>query len=387
MTFWIALFALSLGGLAYTFAGYPAWLWVRAKLRPRPVRKAAFEPSVAIVMAVHNGAHDVLRKIESCLAQDYPPERLRIVVASDGSTDATDRIVESLDDPRVRLLRFPQRRGKAACLVDAVAACREPFIVFTDVRQPLDPAAVRTLMENMADPRVVAASGKLVTRLEGGDGYARGLDAYLRIEQALRKLESAGGSLVGVTGALYALRRSRFRSIPARTVLDDMLIPLNALRGGGRIVFEERAIAYEPLAADPANERTRKVRTLAGNLQLLGWYPDLLLPWRNPVAFELFSHKVMRLLGPAFLAGAFVANAALAASQPAFAILFVLQLCGYAGAACTLAWPQAARWRVASLAGAFLALNVCVVLAAREFFSNADVHLWQPTGAEMGSHD
>ena len=387
MTPWIVLFALALGGLAYTFAGYPAWLWLRARLAPRPVRKAAYEPPVAIVMAVHNGARDVLRKIESCLAQDYPADRLRVVIASDGSTDETDRLVASLEDPRVTLLRFRERRGKAACLVDAVAACPEPFIVFTDVRQPLDGAAVRTLMENMADPAVVAASGKLVTRLEGAGGYAQGLDTYLRFEQALRKMESASGSLVGVTGALYALRRSRFRSIPERTVLDDMLIPLNAARGGGRIVFEERAIAYEPLAADPARERARKVRTLAGNLQLLRWYPDLLLPWRNPVAFELFSHKVMRLLGPLFLAAAFVANAALASMHPAFALLFVLQLAGYAGAMCALAWPLAARWRVASLAGAFLSLNVYVVLAAREFVSNADVHLWQPSRAGTGSND
>jgi len=386
MSAWIALFTLSLGALAYTFAGYPLWLKLRAKLRPRPVHKAPFEPSVAIVIAVNNGARDVLGKIASCLAQDYPSDRLRIVVASDGSTDETHRVVSGLADPRVTVLRFRERRGKAACLVDAVATCPEPFVVFTDVRQPLDPGAVRALMENMADPQVVAASGKLVTRVEGASGYAQGLDTYLRFEQALRKMESTGGSLVGVTGALYALRRDRFRPIPARTVLDDMLIPLNAARGGGRIVFEERAIAFDKLAADPERERTRKVRTLAGNLQLLSMYPDLLLPWRNPVAFELFSHKVMRLLGPLFLIGAFVANGALASMHPAFAALFVLQLASYAAAVGALAWPLAARWRVASLAAAFLSLNVYVVLAAREFLSNADVHLWQPSRAEAG-HD
>ncbi|HZZ92462.1 MAG TPA: glycosyltransferase [Usitatibacter sp.] len=387
MSAWVAVFALSLGALAYTFAGYPLLLWLRARLRPRPVHKARFEPPVVIVIAMHDGARDVVRKVQSCLAQDYPPDRLRVVVASDGSSDGSDALVAALGDPRVRLLRFEARRGKAACLVDAVGATSEPFIVFTDVRQALDPLAVRRLMENMADPAVAAVSGKLVTRVEGACGFAQGIDAYLRFEQALRRLESRGGSLVGVTGALYALRRERFQPIPASTVLDDMLIPLNAARLGQRIVFEEGAIAYEPLAADPARERSRKVRTLAGNFQLLRAHPWLLVPWQNPVAFELFSHKVLRLGGPLFLAAAFASNLVLAPAHPAFAALFVLQAAAYGCAACAKAFPATTRWKAVSLAGAFVSLNLYVLLAAREFLSNGDVHLWQPSPAPVRSHD
>jgi poly-beta-1,6-N-acetyl-D-glucosamine synthase len=387
MSAWLALFAASLATMAYTFAGYPAFLYLRARLRPRPVAKAPFEPPVAIVIVVHNGESYVVRKIESCLAQDYPAGRLRVVVASDGSTDATNQLVGSLGDSRVALLAFASRRGKAACINDAIAACREPFVVMTDVRQPLHPGAVRALMENMADERVAVASGKLVNGADARGAMGGGLDAYLRYEQALRRLESAGGSLVGVTGALYALRRESFSPIPRETVLDDMLVPLNAVRADRRVVFEERAVAFETLAAEPAHERARRIRTLAGNFQLLASRPDLLAPWRNPVAFELVSHKVLRLAGPLLMLAALASNAALAAYDTLFAALLVAHLGGYVVALAALVSPRAARWRVAALARAFVSLNLYVVLGAWEFFSNRDVHLWQPSRAQARARD
>lgn len=387
MTAAAILLALSVVGLAYTFAGYPACLWLRAALRPRPVRKAPCEPPVAIVIVVHDGEAQIAAKIESCLAQDYPADRLRVVVASDGSADGTEARVKAMGHPRVRLMRLRPRRGKAACLNDAVAACSEPCIVMTDVRQPLDPGAVRALVANLADPQVGVVSGKLVRQGGEAGGYAQGLDAYLRYEQALRRLESRGGSLVGVTGALYAMRRDCFRPIPPDTVLDDMLVPLQAAALGRRIVFEERAVAYETLAADPARERSRKVRTLAGNFQLLARHPWLLLPWRHPVAFELYSHKVARLLGPVLLAVALGANLALAGTHPALDALLAAQLAAYAGAAWAAASPWAGRLRPLGLALAFLSLNAYVVLGAREFLANGKVHLWKPSLVERAADE
>jgi cellulose synthase/poly-beta-1,6-N-acetylglucosamine synthase-like glycosyltransferase len=387
MSAWLVLFVASLATLAYTFAGYPALLYLRARLRPRPVARAPFAPPVAIVIVVHNGESHVVRKIESCLAQDYPAEQLRVVVASDGSTDATNRLLRALDGARVSLLAFPSRRGKAACINDAIAACHEPFVVMTDVRQPLDPGAVRALMENMADERVAVASGKLVNAAQARGAMGGGLDAYLRYEQALRRLESAGGSLVGVTGALYALRRECFRPIPPDTVLDDMLVPLNALRGNRRVVFEERAVAFETLAAEPAHERARRIRTLAGNFQLLASRPDLVLPWRNPVAFELVSHKVLRLAGPLLMLAALASNVALAAYGTLFAALLAAHLAFYAAAFAAAVSPRVARWRVAALARAFVFLNFYVVLGAWEFSSNREVHLWKPSHAQAGAPD
>src|SRR3954463_11113989 len=176
MSTWHGLFLVSLLVLAYTFAGYPLLLAAWAKVRPRAVRKGPHAPNVAIVVVVHNGEAFLARKIASCLAQDYPAGRLRVVVVSDGSTDRTEAIVAGVEDARVSLLAFPARRGKAACVNDAVARCSEEVLVMTDVRQPLDPHAVRRLLENLADPEVGAVSGVLMHRREGMTHYGEGLD-------------------------------------------------------------------------------------------------------------------------------------------------------------------------------------------------------------------
>ena len=216
----IVLFG-SLAALVFTFAGYPLVLAAWSRLAPRPVRTAPFEPEVTMVIVAHNAAGAIGRKVANCLAQDYPRDRLRVLVASDGSDDATEHEVAGLGDARASVLAFPGRRGKAACLNDALAACRTEFVVLADVRQALDPSAVRCLMENLADPEVGAASGQLVFLREGITGVGESLDAYWRYEKLIRRDESTIHSSVGVTGALYALRRECFRPIPPQTVLDE----------------------------------------------------------------------------------------------------------------------------------------------------------------------
>lgn len=371
------IFAGALGALFYTFAGYPLLLAAWGRLAPRPVRRAPFEPPVTIVIAVHNGAAFVERKLASCLAQDYPADRLRVIVASDGSTDDTCRRVEAIGDPRVRLMAFPARRGKAACISDAVAECRDGFLVMTDVRQPIDPAGVRRLLENFADPEVGAASGKLLHADEGMSGYGRGLDAYWRYEQFLRRSESRVHSMVGVLGAFYALRRELFGPVPPETILDDMVVPMRIVRAGWRVVFEDGAIVYDEALADAARERARKVRTLAGNFQLIAGQPWLLAPWRNPIALQFWSHKVMRLLGPVALALAFGANAALLGEGAFFVAAFAAQCACYGLAVLGALSPRAARLAPVRLPMAFASLNAFVVLGLLEYLRNRDIHLWK----------
>jgi poly-beta-1,6-N-acetyl-D-glucosamine synthase len=370
-------FAASVAALAYTYAGYPLLLAAWGRLAPRPVRRASFEPDVVIVIVVYNGASLVGRKIASCLAQDYPARHLRILVVSDGSDDATCAIVEAVGDARVNLLAFPQRRGKAACVNDALASCQESFAVMTDVRQPLHPMVVRRLLENLADENVGAVSGMLTHASEGMSNFGEGLDAYWRYEQFIRRGESRVHSMVGVLGALYALRRECFREIPPDTILDDVLIPMRVVLQGRRVVFEGGALAYDEALTDAKRERTRKARTLAGNFQLLSTYPSLLLPWRNPIALQVISHKLMRLCGPLALAVALVSNLALVGLSPFFAATLAVQVAGYALALLGSFWPRAAAFRLVRLSMAFVSLNWYVVLGFIEFASNRETHLWK----------
>lgn len=380
--FWAAL-AL----LLHTYAGYPLLLWLQARGWPAPVARAPLEPRVAIVIVAHNEARRLRDKLASCLAQDYPAHRLRIVLASDGSTDDTAALVESLREPRVTLLTFPARRGKAACLNDAVEACSEEILVFTDARQRLDPQAVRCLVENFADARVGAASGELVFEAdEGASPFARGIDAYWRYEKFIRRHEARSGSVVGVTGALYALRRELYVPIPPQTLLDDVAIPMQVAMQGRRVVFEERALAWDRPSQTPAQERLRKVRTLAGNFQLLALWPALLSPARNPLFLRFVSHKLLRLVAPLALAALLLANLALVQAGPFYAFALAAQLLFYALPLLGALSPRAARWQPVRLAGAFLQLNWCVLLGAREFLFNREAHLWRtkPAAAEEG---
>lgn len=381
----LAFLVASLALVAYAYAGYPAAILAWAKLRPRPVARSDFTPAVAILIVVRNGGDGIAAKIASCLAQDYPAEKLRVVVASDGSEDDTLHRVALLAEPRVTALAFPAWRGKAACLNDAVASCPEDFLVLTDVRQRLDPLAVRSLMRNFADPSVGAVSGELIFEREGQEGFASGIDAYWRYEKALRRAESAVHSCVGVTGALYALRKACFVPIPADTILDDVLVPMNAVLAGRRVVFEDAARAFDRPSTQASRERVRKVRTLAGNFQLLARHPALWLPWRNPIAWQVASHKAARLAVPLALAVALAANLAIAAEGTAWAqALLALQLSAYAAAAAGFASGSVARVRLVRLAMTFLTLNAFVVLGAIHYATQREAHLWAPATPGRG---
>ncbi|MCM5680329.1 glycosyltransferase family 2 protein [Schlegelella sp. S2-27] len=383
-----ALFFLSLAALGYTYAGYPAVVWMWARVWPKPVARAAHEPAVAIVVVAYNEASRLGDKLESCLAQDYAG-RLRVVVASDGSNDGMNELVESYRHRGVTLLPFAQRRGKAACLNDAVAVCDEDVIVFTDARQRLNREAVRCLVENLADPKVGAVSGELVFVADDMTPFAEGVDAYWKYEKFIRQQESQAYSVVGVTGALYALRRTSFRPIPPQTILDDVAIPMNVAMQRLRVVFDKRAHAYDRPSHAPQQERMRKVRTLAGNFQLVAMTPQLLLPWRNPIVLQFVSHKLMRLLAPVAMGALLLSNLALLGKGGFYRGFFALQLAGYALPLLGAVSQRAARWKPVKIASAFLLLNWCVVLGAREFLSNKNAHLWRskPTASGVAATD
>ncbi len=363
--------------VVYTFIGYPLIIWIVAKFRPRLVRRADFEPDVAIVIVAHNEMQNIEGKLETCLAQDYPKERIRVLVASDGSNDDTNEIVTTYVNLGVQLLAFDQRRGKAACLNDAIESCSEEIIVLTDVRQRLDKDAVRSLVRNFSDPTIGAASGTLEFKTDGTTGFGRGVDAYWRYELFIRRQESCVHSTVGVTGALYALRRRCFRKIPNDTILDDVVIPMNAVVDGYRAVLDEHAFAYDTPSQSRGQEQARKIRTAAGNYQLLASHRSFLHPRKNPILLQFVSHKILRLFAPFCLAGLLLTNILIISYSPLYFWFLVAQAVGYASAFIGLVWPRADRFRVVTVARAFLLLNWFAALGLVEFLRNRATHVWR----------
>jgi cellulose synthase/poly-beta-1,6-N-acetylglucosamine synthase-like glycosyltransferase len=184
----------------------------------------------------------------------------------------------------------------------------------------------------MADPRVGGVSGELLLDCESGDDgstIGEGVGLYWRYEKWLRRHESAIGSILGSTGAIYALRRDLWRPLPADTLLDDVLAPMRAVLSGARVVFEGTARAYDRVSTGAPAEFRRKTRTLAGNYQLLRLEPRLLVPMANPVWIQFVSHKLGRLIVPYALCVILVSSAALAGTHWTYAVALVGQLAFY----------------------------------------------------------
>ncbi|MCB1577567.1 MAG: glycosyltransferase family 2 protein, partial [Xanthomonadales bacterium] len=207
--------------------------------------------------------------------------------------------------------------------------------------------------------------------------FGEGVDAYWRYEKFIRQNEARFASVVGVSGALYAMRRSLWQPIPDSTILDDVLIPMNVVMQGYRVVFDPRAIAWDRPSVAAADEKRRKVRTLAGNFQLLAQHPRLLLPWRNPILLQLLCHKVLRLLVPALMLLALASNALLAPRSLFWKGLLAAQVGIHGLAIAGMLWPSLCRWRPIRLLVAFYQLNSFVVLGLVEFLRNRDAHRWR----------
>lgn len=306
IVFWTSLVVVT-----YVYAGYPLVLVAWSRLASRPVRKGHHEPEISVVIAARNERDTLGAKIHDCLRLDYPPERLEVVISLDGSTDGTDRVVGSLvgEDAgcRVRMVASEHHEGKAAALNRGVEAATGDVLVFCDARQRLEPGAVRELVASLADPAVGAVTGELLLEDGRGRQAADGVGLYWRYEKALRAMESRIHSTVGATGALYAVRRDLFTPLPAGAILDDVIVPMRAVLAGRRTVFEPRARAHDRVYP-PEVEFRRKVRTLAGNFQLVALVPDVLKPWRNPVFVQFVSHKLGRLVVPYLLVALLASN-------------------------------------------------------------------------------
>jgi cellulose synthase/poly-beta-1,6-N-acetylglucosamine synthase-like glycosyltransferase len=360
-TFWVAA-----AYVLYTYFGYPLLLAAWRKLRPAASPKPAARQNlrVSVILTVRNEVDSIRTKLRDLLAQDYPADLIEILVASDQSTDGTNRVVEEFAaiDPRVRLVAYNENIGKSVAINRTVPLCTGDILLLSDARQRVDPDAIRRLAEHFQDPRVgvVGAEMTLVDRSGSASNECTGL--YWRYERSVRRLEAQLGLLTGVSGAFFAIRRAVFRDIPPGSYCEDVTLALYARDAGYRVQWEPAARVYEVMR-DPYTEFRRKVRTLVGNYQLLSQFWPLYLPWRGRLAFTLISHKLCRLFIPLALLTLFVASAVLAPQHPFYTLAFLAQF-GLYGAGCLgLARAAWRRSRLVNACGAFCMLNWAALVA------------------------
>lgn len=361
--------------IVYVLAGYPLLLRWLALHRACPVQRRPWEPTVSVIIAVYNGEGFLEAKLRSVLALDYPADKIEILVASDGSTDHTEEIAERFAAHRVSVLRLP-RGGKPAALNAAISKARGEILILTDVRQPLERASVTYLMENFVDPKVGVASGELLILAGATQGEAD-IGLYRRFENWIRGNLSLIDSTFGATGSFYAIRRTLAVPIPQDTLLDDVYLPLAAYFQGYRLVMDSRARAYD-LPTSPETEFPRKVRTLAGNYQILRAYPELLGP-SNRMWVHFVSYKFGRLLLPWLLLA--LAAASLGLSPPWRGIMLTGQAACY-GLALADPWiikPRLLK-RFSSSAHTFVVMMIATLGGLSVFFIPPRT-LWKVTAA------
>ena len=373
------LFWFSLIFVVYTYFGYPILLVIMAKLRSNPVDKKDFTPSATIIIAAHNEEQTIRNKLENVLSIDYPKEKFEIIVVSDGSSDRTDDIVREFSNKEIRLIRVTERSGKAHAINTAVPESQGEIIIFSDARQSYDSDAVKELVRNFNDSTVGAVSGELYLVNHNSRGVSEGVGIYWKYEKLLRKIESRLYSTSGATGAIYAIKKELYHRIPDDTILDDVVIPMNVVLSGYRVVFEENARAYDKVASTAKQELTRKIRTLCGNYQIIFRMPSLLNPFKNIIFFQFISHKVFRLLVPFALIFIFISNMFLL--QAAFyKTTMIMQVCFYVSAIIGHFLSMKKPSFIGRLFGvplAFVVLNYAALAGLYRFITHKQKVVWE----------
>ena len=334
------LVALCLGAVVYSYTLYPLVLWVVAgwrqawrdahyvwsKLDRRLHEDLDDWPEVAVVISAYNEQTHIDARIANLLALDYPAEKLRCYIGSDGSSDDTARRLMAVQDERVLGFAFEQNRGKASVLNDLVGRTQAPILVFSDANTFFHRDALKRLVRHFASPAIGGVSGELrLLDAQGGDNQD-GL--YWRLEQFLKFFESRLGALLGANGAIYAIRREYWAELPADTICDDFCVAMNVSARRGRLVYDPTACADEEVPPAIADEYNRRVRIGIGNFQALLRQPEYLTRTTLATAFAYVSHKVLRWIAPHLILVALVASAILASQSVWWAAFTGLQVLG-----------------------------------------------------------
>lgn len=375
------LFWLVVGAAAYAYFLYPALLAVAASLLDRRVDRGPVTPTLSVVVAAYNEEDVIAAKLESILASDYPSEALEVLVASDGSTDATERVARRYAFRGVRVLSLP-RRGKAHALNAAARRASGEVLVFTDANARLEPGALRALARNFADPEVGGVAGHTGYEVpDDGESSGRGEDLYWRYDTWLKRAESRTGSVVSAHGGLYAVRRELFRPLEDASVTDDFAISTAVVARGRRLVFEPEARAVEDAPRRADQEFRRRVRLTVRGLRSLLLRRRLLNPLRHGFySLVLFSHKVVRRLLPAGLLLLLVAAAVLSPGRPLYQAATGLQLLFYAAAAagCALRDTPLGSRRPLYVPFYFTLSNAAALVALLRVALGQRIERWEP---------
>ena len=378
--FWFALLSV-----VYAYAGFPALLWLRARLMPRKIEAADHAPTVSVVIAAYNEAANIAERIDNLRTQDYPLDRLEIIIASDGSDDGTNEIVQRLAEDEsvggtITLLALPRQSKGVALNAGAETAAGE-VLVFSDANTQFAPDAIMQLVRPLADPSVGGVAGNQVyLRGEMSSSTADGERLYWNFDQWLKSLQSRAGSVTSATGAIYATRRSLYQDIPP-AVTDDFYVSSGVVEQGKRLVYSHDALAYEPVAEAEGVEFSRKLRVITQGFTSVIYRRALLNPVRYGFyAWQLFSHKILRRLVAVPLLVMAVVCPLLWNHGWIYQAMLALELIAisFFALAFLLRGTSLGKWKPLAAAWFFLMVNTAALASALAILRGRRVVRWEP---------
>lgn len=367
----------SLVFMFYAYAGYLLVLVGLSAFRSRPVLTGDIQPMASFIITAYNEEARIKEKIENSLQQQYPRERLEIVVASDCSSDRTDEIVRSYVSSGVRLIRATERKGKEAAQKLAVSQTSGEVLVFSDVATTLPPEGIAHIVKSFNDPTVGCVSS--VDRFVDAQGNLSGEGAYVRYEMLLRQLETKVNTLVGLSGSFFAARRT-VCSPWADDLQSDFNTLLNSMKAGLRGVSDSNSVGYYKNLSDEKKEYQRKVRTVLRGIAVFMRSLPMLNPFRYGIfAWQLFSHKLCRWLVPFAMIGACVSNIVLATQSTLYGVLLLGQILFYATAAAYAGFRWMPNSNLFRLPSFFVLVNLSILDAWLRYFRGDRVFRWEPS--------
>lgn len=373
----VILVWFSLGTLFYVYLGYPLFLVLIGLFAKRPRATLDYFPKISVLIAAYNEEAGIRKKIEDTLALDYPADKIEILVLSDCSSDRTDQIVKGFDDPRVRLLRAPSRKGKTNVQNLGADVAQGDVLIFSDATTIYHRLALQYLACNYADPKVGAVSGRYqYFDPEGKSPTGPGMIAFWNYENLIKMMQSRIRTISGCCGCIYSVRRAAYTPLHP-DVISDLVQPLWAIQKGYRVVFEDRALAYEETTKSSREEFSMRVRVVTRGVRGILSVPDLLNPLKYGwVSFQLISHKVLRWLVPFFLLLLFAGNAVVW-NHRWYGVLFTLQIAFYGFALLTLLIPLHRMWKPLGIPLYFCTLNAAALRSILEVMRGRKYVVWE----------
>ncbi len=379
-SFLFIIFWLSILLVASSYFLYPLVIWLIGKMFPfSPKRKEIF-PQVSVIIPAYNEENSIEKKVRNTLELEYPQDKMEILVGSDGSTDKTSEIMSNLSNNKIRFFDFKQNRGKTAVQNDLVKESKGEILVFTDAASFLSPDSLKKIVRDFADPRIGCVGGKMLFMDLDRNLTTKSQGIYWRYESKLRELESRLGSLIGVDGPLYAVKREYYLPLESH-IISDLLTPLLVLEQGKKVILEPEALVFEDPTYESTQEfKTRRRITVRGLVGLAN-YPRLLNPFRHLLlSFQIFLHKIVRwLVGPLILINLLSTICLSYSGLRAFRFLLVLYMLFFMGAG--FGWITehlGIKSRILTIPYYFTLVNLAAMMGVIDFLKKKQAVTWTP---------